>query len=131
RRMARHGDSRPAWLIEGRLPEVPRRSKVWRPAASARNRRPGRSESAFTRVLDALWGPPAGHYDPAARSSLYGAGGNAGSQKRGPRPKIATVERMTLRLAALHPPRLAEGSGKETTNPGAAKRRGNQETYAV
>src|SRR5205807_10095573 len=87
RRMARHGDSRPAWLIEGRLPEVPRRSEVWRPAAAARNRRLGRSESAFTRVLDALWTPPAGHYDPAARSSLYGAGGNAGSQKRGPRPQ--------------------------------------------
>src|SRR5216683_3817918 len=43
--------------------------------------------------------PPARHYDLAARSSLYGSGGNAGDQKRGPRPKIATVERREARVS--------------------------------
>src|SRR5258705_6259875 len=39
-------------------------------------------------------GPPtARHYDLAARSSLYGSGGNAGEGSVGPEPKIATVER--------------------------------------
>ena len=36
-----------------------RRSEAWRPAAAACNRRPGRYGT-----------PPAGHYDPDARSSL-------------------------------------------------------------
>ena len=45
--------------------------------------------------------PPARHYDLAARSSLYGAGGNAGDHKRGPRPKIATVERREARVLPL------------------------------
>jgi len=39
-------------------------------------------------------GPPtARHDDLAARSSLYGSGGNAGEGSVGPEPKIATVER--------------------------------------
>ena len=67
------------------------------------------------------------------------------TEARTPGPKIATVERreasasggtrprlasadLSLRLAALHPPRLAEGDGNEGTNPGAATRRGNEET---
>src|SRR5258707_14690899 len=37
--------------------------------------------------------PTARHYDLAARSSLYGSGGNAGEGSVGPEPKIATVER--------------------------------------
>ncbi len=43
--------------------------------------------------------PPARHYDLAAR--LYGSGGNAGDHKRGPRPKIATVERREARVLPL------------------------------
>src|SRR5258705_2045921 len=63
------------------------RSKVWRPAAAARNRAPG--------------GPghrPPGIYDPAARSSLHGIRRKCRRRKRGPRPKIATVERREARL---------------------------------
>src|SRR5260370_30138638 len=37
--------------------------------------------------------PTARHDDLAARSSLYGSGGNAGEGSVGPEPKIATVER--------------------------------------
>ena len=41
------------------LETILRRSEAWRPAAVACNRRPGRHGT-----------PPAGHYDPDARSSL-------------------------------------------------------------
>jgi len=41
------------------LETILRRSEAWRPAAAACNRRPGRHGT-----------PPAGHYDPDARSSL-------------------------------------------------------------
>ena len=52
-----------ALLIEGRLPEtVHRRSEVWLSRDAARNRR----------LLGRRGAPPAGHYDPAARSSLHG-----------------------------------------------------------
>src|SRR5262249_33532307 len=62
---------------EGRLPEtVHGRSEAWRPAAAARNRCPGRPGT-----------PSAGHYDPAASSSLHGSGGNAGDGSTGPGPK--------------------------------------------
>src|SRR4029434_11161226 len=61
----------------------------------ARNPGPGRSGT-----------PPARHYDLAARSSLYGAGGNAGDLRRGPGPKIATVERREARV-----PPCFEGRG--------------------
>src|SRR6476659_1596705 len=50
-----------------------RRSGEWRPAAAARNRGLGRSGT-----------PPARHDDLAARSSLYGSGGNAGDGSAAP-----------------------------------------------
>jgi hypothetical protein len=49
------------------------RSEVWRPAAAARNRRPGRHGT-----------PPARHYDLAARSSLHGFRRQCRRRKRGP-----------------------------------------------
>src|SRR5262249_50275533 len=114
---------------------VPRRSEVWRPAAAARNRRLGRSGKS-----------PAGHYDPAARSSLYGAGGNAGQSEARPRtskaprwsaarrahpagcaPRFARADRRcaSWRSFPLGPPRETE---TRKTNPGATTRRGNEET---
>src|SRR5882762_11033263 len=51
-------------------------SEVWRLAAAARNRFPERPGV-----------PPARHYDLAARSSLYGSGGNAGEGSAAPGPK--------------------------------------------
>ena len=56
-----------------------RRGVLRRRLATACPGRPGKS--------------PARHYDLAARSSLYGPGGNAGEGSVGPEPKIATVER--------------------------------------
>jgi hypothetical protein len=55
------------------------RSEAWRPAAAACNHAPGGRE------------PPAGHYDPDARSFLSGI--TAGDASAVPPPKIATVER--------------------------------------
>ena len=52
----------PALLTKGRVLEAhlnTERSEAWRPAVAIRNRRPGRYGT-----------PPAGHYDPDARSSL-------------------------------------------------------------
>src|SRR5260370_2297953 len=70
----------PASLIEGRGPETSgRRSEAWRPAAAARPRCPGRYGK-----------PPAGHYDPDARSS-HRAGRKSGEGSAAPEPKIATV----------------------------------------
>src|SRR5258707_14003230 len=45
--------------------------------------------------------PTARHYDLAARSSLYGSGGNAGEGSVGPEPKIATVERREAGLPRI------------------------------
>src|SRR5712691_2716528 len=87
-------------------------------------------------------GPPtARHYDLAARSSLYGSGGNAGEGSVGPEPKIATVERReagvprygtqgasiaSVRFSALHHP--SSGCAKRKSKPRAQKtRRGNEE----
>ena len=43
-----------------------------------------------SRELGRLWVPPAGHYDPAARSiAVRPPGGQSRGRKRGPRPKIA------------------------------------------
>src|SRR3954466_13025190 len=59
-----------------------RRSGEWRPAAAARNRGLGRSGT-----------PPARHDDLAARSIAVRIRRQCRRWKRGPRPKIATVER--------------------------------------
>ena len=80
----------PSSLMEGRLPEtVLRRSGEWRPAAAARNRGLGRSGT-----------PPARHDDLAARSSLYGSGGNAGdgSAAPGQKPPRWSAERRASRV---------------------------------
>src|SRR6266436_3338474 len=70
----------PASLIEGRRPATSRRrSEAWRPAAAARTRCPGRYGK-----------PPAGHYDPDARSS-HRSGRKSGEGSAAPEPKIATV----------------------------------------
>src|SRR5262249_26098738 len=132
-----------ASLIEGRLPEtVHGWSEAWRPAAAARNHRPGRPGT-----------PSAGHYDPAARSSLHGSGGNAGDGRTGPGPKSprgsaerrAGPRRRTLgasqapRRAALRhvagaaaperrlgaPPPLV-GGRRKVSSPGRRARRGNE-----
>src|SRR5260370_25554314 len=55
------------------------RSEAWRPAAAARTGCPGRCGK-----------PPAGHYDPDARSS-HRAGRKSGEGSAAPEPKIATV----------------------------------------
>src|SRR3954454_21515282 len=59
-----------------------RRSEEWRPAAAARDRGLGRSGT-----------PPARHDDLAARSIAARIRRQCRRWKRGPRPKIATVER--------------------------------------
>src|SRR3954462_15871921 len=59
-----------------------RRSGEWSPAAAARNRGLGRSGT-----------PPARHDDLAARSIAVRIRRKCRRWKRGPRPKIATVER--------------------------------------
>src|SRR5216683_2602541 len=85
-----------ASLIEGRLRRAPSGdspvggARRGVPRLEACNLGPGRPGT-----------PPARHYDLAARSSLYGSGGNAGDHKRGPRPKIATVERREARVLPL------------------------------
>src|SRR4051795_10562921 len=137
--------------MEGRLPEtVLRRSGEWRPAAAARNRGLGRSGT-----------PPARHDDLAARSSLYGSGGNAGDGSAAPGPKSPrwSAERRASRVmgrAAPHsrgsvasrkrdnktsapvgaPPApllgfLGDGREEIKTNPGATTRRGNEQHCAV
>jgi hypothetical protein len=58
------------------------RSEVWRPAMRL-----------VTAASGGAGQPPAGHYDPAARSSLHGLRRKCRRRKRGPRPKTATVER--------------------------------------
>src|SRR3954465_3610861 len=69
--------------MEGRLRRrSQRRSGEWRPAAAARNRGLGRAGT-----------PPARHDDLAARSIPVRLRGKCRRWKRGPRPKIATVER--------------------------------------
>src|SRR3954469_21221451 len=76
--------------MEGRLPEtVLRRSGEWRPAAAVRNRGLGRSGT-----------PPARHDDLAARSSLYGSGGNAGDGSAAPgrKPPRWSAERRASRV---------------------------------
>ena len=66
-----------ALLIEGRLRRQSRwRSQAWRPAAAACNRRLGRQGT-----------PPAGHYDPAARSFALRMRRKCRKLKRGPGPK--------------------------------------------
>ena len=91
-----------------------RRNGEWRPAAAARNRSLGRSGT-----------PPARHYDLAARSSLNGAGGNAGegsadpgrksprwsaerrgvprSGRKAPRKRLGTRRHRVLLRVPLHP----------------------------
>jgi hypothetical protein len=77
-------DSFPASLIEGRLLETILKAE-------------GGVASCGGWLVTASFGrpgkPPARHYDLAARSSLYGSGGNAGEGSAAPRPKTATVER--------------------------------------
>jgi hypothetical protein len=126
---------------EGRLLEtILRRSGEWRPAAAARNRR--------TREVG----------DPARQALRPGCEVLAARirrkcrrWKRGPRPKIATVERREasvpplrgaprlarrggsrlasatkdiVRLSALRPPLVRGGCEREKQNPGAETRRG-------
>ena len=68
----------------------------WRPAAAARNRGLGRSGT-----------PPARHDDLAARSSLYGSGGNAGDGSAAPGRKSPrwSAERRASRVMGRAAPR--------------------------
>src|SRR5436190_15539116 len=101
--------------------------------------------------------PPARHDDLAARSSLYGSGGNAGdgSAAPGQKPPRWSAERRASRVmgrAAPHsrgpvasrkrdnkdsapvgapPTPLRVGCEGIDTNPGAATRRGNEQHCAV
>src|SRR5262245_22108813 len=133
---------------EGPSPETcRRRSGGWRPAAAARNRRPREVRDPARQALRP------GCEELAARIRK-----KRRRWKRGPRPKIATVER---REASVPPPwdapRLSKrGSSRAETrdnrnsapfrrstrpswggwkrdkqNPGAATRRGNEEDCAV
>src|SRR5712671_2593304 len=101
--------------------------------------------------------PPARHDDLAARSSLHGSGGNAGDGSAAPGRKpprwsaerrasrvmgraaphqrgwsrLARATTRQVRLSALRPPLQRDGRDHTDRNPGAATRRGNEETYAV
>src|SRR3954452_3580673 len=78
-----------------------RRSGEWRPAAAARNRGLGRDGT-----------PPARHDDLAARSSLYGSGGNAGDGSAAPGRKSPrwSVERRASRVMGRAAPRWVRTS---------------------
>ena len=52
-----------------------------------------RGDRLVTGASGRLWVPPAGHNDPAARSIAVRIRRQCRRWKRGPRPKIATVER--------------------------------------
>ena len=133
-----------ALLIEGRLRRQSRwRSKAWRPAAAACNRRLGRQGT-----------PPARHYDLAARSIALRMRRKCRKLKRGPGPKsprwsaerrasprhggagafakaprrarlwhVAGARHAPERLSALRHPSI--GVGREGQTPGAM-RRGNE-----
>ena len=132
-----------ALLIEGRLRRQSRwRSKAWRPAAAACNRRLGRQGT-----------PPARHYDLAARSFALrmrrkcrklkrgpgrksprwsaerrasprhgGAGAFAKAPRRARLRHVAGARHAPERLSALRHPSI--GVGREGQDPGAV-RRGN------
>src|SRR3954451_10083218 len=134
--------------MEGRLPETVLKGGAgeWRPAAAARSGGRGRSGT-----------PPARHDDLAARSIAARIRRKCRRWKRGPRPKIATVERREAsvprhgtRRASLArivasrtrdnrhsapvgapPTPLRVGCEWIETNPGAATRRGNEQHCAV
>src|SRR5882724_5293518 len=100
-------------LIEGRvletIPECGARCGVLRCGSQPR---PGRSGT-----------PPAGHYDPAARSSLHGLRRKCRRRKRGPRPKIATVERRKARVLRYWTQGASQAPGRAAlwhVQPGAA-----------
>src|ERR1700755_3103777 len=120
-----------------------RRSGEWRPAAAARNRGLGRSGT-----------PPARHDDLAARSIAVRIRRKCRRWKRGPRPKIATVERReasvprhgtrraslarivasrtrdnrdSAPVGAPPTPPLGGWTRSQGPNPGAATRRGTEQ----
>ena len=119
-------------LIEGRLRRQSRwRSQAWRPAAAACNRRLGRQGT-----------PPAGHYDPAARSIALRMRRKCRKLKRGPGRKsprwsaerrasprhggatrrarlwhVAGARHAPERLSALRHPSI--GVGRDGQDPGA------------
>ena len=99
-----------ALLIEGRLRRQSRwRSKAWRPAAAACNRRLGRQGT-----------PPARHYDLAARSIAATDAEEMPQTEARPRPKIATVERREARVPASWGRRRFRKSAKAC--PSSARR---------
>jgi hypothetical protein len=73
------------------------RSEAWRPAAALVTARPGRPGKS-----------PARHYDLAARSSLYGSGGNAGDGSAAPGEKSPrwSAERRASRVMGRKAPSL-------------------------
>src|SRR5262249_36406639 len=135
-------------LLEGPSPETcRRRSGEWRPAVAARNRRPREARDPARQALR-----------PGCEELAALIRRKCRRRKRGPRPKIATVER---REASVPPPwdapRLARhGTSRAETrdnrntapcgaplaprgggwngdkqHPGAARGRGNEEDGAV
>src|SRR3954447_18573441 len=91
-----------------------RRSGEWRPAAAARNRGLGRFGT-----------PPARQDDLAARSSLYGSGGNAGEGSAAPgrNPPRWSAERRASRVMGRAAP--------HSRGPVASRKRDNRDSAPV
>src|SRR5262249_16213493 len=103
-------------LLEGPSPETcRRRSGEWRPAVAARNRRPREARDPARQALR-----------PGCEELALRIRRKCRRRKRGPRPKIATVERReatteNLRLSALRSP-LTGVDGTEKSKTRAQQR---------
>src|SRR5882724_1791873 len=89
------------------------RSKVWQ----------SRDCGSQPQALGRPGTPPARHYDLAARSSLHGLRRKCCRRKRGPRPKIATVERRKARVLRYWTQGASQAPGRAALRhapPGAA-----------